>query len=232
MNLRRPLLVAYAAARKEFHYPRTRLTAEAKFSASDGIPGSMMKEMRAKPQEGNSQSTIFTIGHSTRPIGDFLQLLQSNGIGQIIDIRTIPKSRFNPHFSGEALEASLKANGMQYVHVKELGGLRRPRSDSQNLGWRNAGFRGYADYMQTPEFKAAIERAIRLATSKRSALMCAEVLPWRCHRSLVADALAVRGIRVQDIVSSAQPKEHKLMSFARVQGMAITYPKEEVDNPG
>jgi uncharacterized protein (DUF488 family) len=224
--------VVYEPVLKELYYPCTGLAAEAKFSIPRGIWDRMMKDMCVKPQDGKSRSMIFTVGHSTRPIGEFLQLLQSNGVEQIIDIRTIPKSRFNPHFSGESLQASLKVNGVQYVHVKELGGLRRPSSDSPNLGWRNAGFRGFADYMQKPEFDAAIERAIHLAKSKCSALMCAEVLPWRCHRSLVADALVVRGVRVLDIVSSAQPKEHKLTSFARVQGVTITYPKEEVDNVG
>ena len=117
--------------------------------------------------------TVFTIGHSTRPIGEFVRLLQSNGLEQIIDIRTIPKSRFNPQFGSGELAASLQANGIEYVHLKELGGLRRARPDSGNLGWRNGGFRGFADYMQTPEFGAAVERAIQLATLKRSALMCA-----------------------------------------------------------
>lgn len=171
--------------------------------------------------------TVFTIGHSTRPIGEFVRLLQSNGLEQIIDIRTIPKSRFNPQFGSGELAASLQANGIEYVHLKELGGLRRARPDSGNLGWRNGGFRGFADYMQTPEFGAAVERAIQLATLKRSALMCAEAVPWRCHRSLVADALIIRGIRVEDIVSDARPKEHKLTPFAKVDGTTITYPKDD-----
>lgn len=170
---------------------------------------------------------IFTVGHSTRPLDEFIELLRSNGVEQLIDIRTIPKSRHNPQFNSETLAAALRTAGIRYVHMKELGGLRRARSDSVNLGWRNASFRGFADYMQTAEFAAGLERAIRLAETKASALMCAEAVPWRCHRSLVADALVVRGIRVEDIISAAAPKEHTLTPFARVRGVEITYPSDE-----
>ena len=172
--------------------------------------------------------TIFTIGHSTHAIEPFLELLKSHGIEQIIDIRTIPKSRRNPQFNSEALAAALDAAGIRYVHLKELGGLRHARRDSINLGWRNASFRGYADYMQSPEFEAGIERAIRLAADRPSALMCAEAVPWRCHRSLVADALVVRGFRVTHIIGSAEPKEHTLTPFARVRGTQVTYPGEQI----
>jgi len=169
----------------------------------------------------------FTIGHSTRPIDDFIALLRANGIRQLIDIRTIPKSRHNPQFNGDALAKSLRAARIQYLHMKDLGGLRHAKPDSINLGWRNASFRGYADYMQTPEFEAALERAINLAQKKPTALMCAEAVPWRCHRSLVADALLARGIPVLEIVSRAGPKEHKLTSFARVRGTKVTYPSDQ-----
>ncbi len=169
---------------------------------------------------------IFTIGHSTRPIEEFIGLLHLNGIKQLADIRTIPKSRRNPQFNTDSLAASLARAGIVYVHIKALGGLRHPHKDSMNLGWRNASFRGYADYMQTPEFRAAIDQVIRLAAEKPTALMCAEAVPWRCHRSLVADALLVRGIEVPEIVSSATPKEHKLTPFAEVDGTQISYPKE------
>ncbi|HUA02241.1 MAG TPA: DUF488 domain-containing protein [Candidatus Aquilonibacter sp.] len=168
--------------------------------------------------------TIFTIGHSTLAIEEFLALLRAHGIRQLIDIRTIPKSRRNPQFNSDALAASLASAGIEYVHMKDLGGLRHPARDSINLGWRNASFRGYADYMQTPAFAAVLVRAIRLAESAPTALMCAEAVPWRCHRSLVADALVVRGIRVLEIVSAAAPKEHTLTSFAVVDGHHITYP--------
>jgi uncharacterized protein (DUF488 family) len=171
--------------------------------------------------------TIFTIGHSTRLIEPFIEMLQSSGVKQLLDIRTIPKSRRNPQFNSDSLAVSLRAAHIRYIHLKELGGLRHPRRDSINLAWRNASFRGYADYMQTPEFEAALARAIELAQARPTALMCAEAVPWRCHRSLVADALVVRGIRVLEIVSSAEPKEHKLAPFARVRGTHITYPAEQ-----
>lgn len=172
--------------------------------------------------------TVFTIGHSTRPITEFLDLLRAHGIRRLLDIRAIPKSRRNPQFNTDALAASLAAAKIAYLHRKDLGGLRHPARDSVNLGWRNESFRGYADYMQTPEFARALDRAIRLAEeTPPTVLMCAEAVPWRCHRSLVADALVVRGIRVLEIVSSAQPAEHALTPFARVRGTRITYPADQ-----
>ncbi len=176
------------------------------------------------PRKSTPPLTILTIGHSTRPIDEFTELLRSNGVKQLIDIRTIPKSRRNPQFNSDALAASLRAVRIRYVHLKELGGLRHPRPDSVNLGWRNESFRGYADYMQTEEFVAALDRVIELAREHPTALMCAEAVPWRCHRSLVADALSIRGIRVLEIVSATEPKEHKLTPFAHVNGACITYP--------
>jgi uncharacterized protein (DUF488 family) len=170
---------------------------------------------------------VFTIGHSTRPIDEFIELLRANGVKLLIDIRTIPKSWHNPQFNTDALAESLRAARIQYLHMKELGGLRRAKPDSINLGWRNASFRGYADYMQTPEFEAALENAVTLAEKKPTALMCAEAVPWRCHRSLVADALLARRVRVLEIVSSAEPKEHKLTPFARVRGAKVTYPSDQ-----
>lgn len=169
---------------------------------------------------------VFTIGHSTRPIPGFVEILQAHGVKQVIDIRTIPKSRHNPQFDSDALEAALRGAGIRYIHLKELGGLRHARKDSLNLGWRNASFRGFADYMQTPEFAAALDRAVELAKSRPSALMCAEAVPWRCHRSLVADALLVRGIRVEHITSAAAAKPHSLTPFARVRGVIVTYPED------
>ena len=171
---------------------------------------------------------IFTIGHSTRPIEEFIELLRLNGVEQLIDIRTIPKSRHNPQFNNDALAASLGASHIGYVHMKDLGGLRHPRPDSVNIGWRNKSFRGYADYMQTPEFEAALGRAIEIAKTRPAALMCAEAVPWRCHRSLVADALLARGIRVFEIVSAAAPKEHKVTPFASVSGIKVTYPGDQL----
>lgn len=181
----------------------------------------MTRERTQKPL------TIFTVGHSTRPIDEFIALLRKNGVGQLIDIRTIPKSRRNPQFNSEALAASLRAAKIRYSHMKDLGGLRHPRKDSVNLGWRNESFRGYADYMQTPGFAAALAHAVNLASERPTVLMCAEAVPWRCHRSLVADALLVRGIRVLEIVSAAEPKEHALTSFAHVDGIRVTYPSDQ-----
>ena len=178
--------------------------------------------MAAPPKK---RLALFTIGHSTRPIEAFIELLKSNGVRRLIDIRAIPRSRRNPQFSTEALAASLRVAGIDYVHLRALGGLRRPRKDSVNLGWNNVSFRGYADYMQTPEFEAAIGRAMELGFEEPTALMCAEALPWRCHRSLVADALLARGVEVQEIISSAAPKAHQLTPWARVAGTQVTYPQ-------
>jgi uncharacterized protein (DUF488 family) len=174
-----------------------------------------------------SRPPVFTIGHSTRPIEEFIDLLRANGVKQLIDIRTIPKSRHNPQFNSDALAESLRAARIRYLHMKELGGLRRANPDSINLGWRNTSFRGFADYMQTPGFEAAIEHAIELAAARPTALMCAEAVPWRCHRSLVADALLARGIRVLEIVGNAAPKEHQLTPFAHVRGTKVTYPSDQ-----
>jgi uncharacterized protein (DUF488 family) len=186
-----------------------------------------MSESGTKTRGKSGPLVIFTIGHSTRPIEEFIGLLRVNGVEQLIDIRTIPKSRHNPQFNSETLAAALGAAGIRYTHLKELGGLRRAQADSVNLGWRNASFRGFADYMQAEEFAAGLARAIRLAEERPSALMCAEAVPWRCHRSLVADALVVRGIRVMEIISEAAPKEHALTPFACVRGLEITYPSDE-----
>lgn len=186
-----------------------------------------MKNRPMKTQQKPGPHTIFTVGHSTRPINEFIGLLRSNGLRRLIDIRTIPKSRHNPQFNTDSLAHALRAAGIEYVHLKELGGLRRPKPDSPNAAWRNASFRGYADYMQTEDFERALERAIELARQKRSVLMCAEAVPWRCHRSLVADALVVRGIEVLEIVGPSPPEPHKLTLFANVRGTRITYPEDE-----
>lgn len=170
---------------------------------------------------------MFTVGHSTRPIDEFVDLLRGNGVDRLIDIRTIPKSRRNPQFNGDSLARALHSARIEYIHLKELGGLRRARPDSPNAGWRNASFQGYADYMQTEEFERALARAIELAREKPTALMCAEAVPWRCHRSLVADALVARGIEVLEIVSASPPKPHKMTPFASVQGTRITYPPDQ-----
>lgn len=174
---------------------------------------------------------VFTIGHSNRPIEDFIGLLWQNGVGCLLDIRTIPKSRHNPQFGQDQLAASLADAGIEYRYLSGLGGLRRPRPDTPNGGWRNLSFRGYADYMQTEEFAANVDTVIELSHDKPCALMCAEAVPWRCHRSLVADALLVRGVPVDDIIDARQRRPHKLTPFARVDGLRITYPPEPVTAP-
>ena len=168
--------------------------------------------------------TIFTIGHSTRSLEDFVELLQRNQVEVLVDVRTVPASRRVPHFAKAALERSLPARGIEYVHLPELGGLRKPGPDSINAGWRNAAFRGYADYMQTAEFRAGIDRLLEIAGSRRVTVMCAEAVPWRCHRSLIADALVARGVDVRHIIGAGPPSPHTLTPFAVVDGDRITYP--------
>jgi uncharacterized protein (DUF488 family) len=177
-------------------------------------------------QRKNTNSTVFTIGHSNRPVEAFLDILKAYGVERVIDIRTIPRSRHNPQFNREALARSLRATKIAYTHLKKLGGLRHASPDSKNLGWRNASFRGFADYMQTEEFRMGLERVLKLASTKPSALMCAEAVPWRCHRSLVADALLVRHLPVSHILSSSRAQPHTLTPFARVRGQQITYPTD------
>ena len=169
---------------------------------------------------------VLTIGHSTRTLDEFIALLKAHGVTFVVDVRTIPRSRHNPQFNRDSLPDSLKKAGIGYVHMPGLGGLRHAKHDSINAGWRNASFRGYADYMQTPEFEKQIEELIQLAKDHRVALMCAEALPWRCHRSLIGDALTVRGIRTEDIMSLTQCRLHTLTPFAHVRCSTVTYPAE------
>lgn len=171
---------------------------------------------------------IFTIGHSTRPIEEFISLLQARGITQLIDIRTVPRSRHNPQYEQTSLQQSLQAVGIEYQYMKELGGLRPKISNSRNEGWRNQSFRNYADYMQTSEFTAGVDDLVRRGSQAPTAIMCAEAVPWRCHRSLVGDALLVRNIEVLDIMSQTNTTPHTLTSFAVVDGLTVTYPPEEV----
>ena len=170
---------------------------------------------------------IFTIGHSTHPIDEFIHILQTYGIQKIIDVRTIPKSRYNPQFNHDALQEELQKHDIEYVHLAGLGGLRHTTKDSINLAWNNASFRGYADYMQTPEFAKGMGELIDLAKVKQVTIMCAEAVPWRCHRSLIGDALLVRDIKVEDIISEKSSQPHKLTSFAKVEGDRVTYPKDD-----
>jgi uncharacterized protein (DUF488 family) len=169
---------------------------------------------------------ISTVGHSTHPIEEFLRLLEAHGIRRVVDVRTIPRSRRNPQFNRENLPVSLQAAGIGYEHMPGLGGLRHPRAGSINTGWRNASFRGYADYMQTPEFHENLERLIEAGRKEAVAIMCAEAVPWRCHRSLIADALVARGIPVREILSATSARPHEMTPFALIRGTEVTYPAE------
>lgn len=170
---------------------------------------------------------VCTIGHSNRPIEEFVALLRQNGVECLLDIRTVPKSRHNPQFGQDRLPESLAEAGIAYRQMPGLGGLRRPLKDSPNSGWRNTSFRGYADYMQTPDFNENVDAVAELAGGKRCALTCAESVPWRCHRSMVADALTVRGIQVEHIINPGKRRPHTLTRFAQVEGTRILYPPEE-----
>jgi len=167
---------------------------------------------------------VFTIGHSTRPIEAFVRLLKAHGVSRLIDVRTIPCSRHNLQFSRNKLSPALHRAGIHYRHMPGLGGFRHPRADSTNTGWRNASFRGYADYMQTATFRHSLDRCIELAKRERVVLMCAEAVPWRCHRSLISDALLVRGIQVSEITSAVRARPHVLTPWAQVIGTYVTYP--------
>jgi uncharacterized protein (DUF488 family) len=167
---------------------------------------------------------VCTIGHSNRPIDVFLALLQTNDVTHVLDVRTIPRSLHNPQFGQDSLPEFLRAVNIRYTHMAGLGGLRHTSPNSPNGAWRNASFRGYADYMQTAEFAANVEIVAQLARDERCVLMCAEAVPWRCHRSLIADALIVRGIQVEDIIGPRGRSVRKLTAWSRVDGLRITYP--------
>jgi len=197
------------------------------------------------PEAPDSSSPLvaMTVGHSTHPIDEFIHLLRSHGVVRLVDVRTVPRSRHNPQFNREELAKSLEAAQIHYSYMAGLGGFRRAKRDSTsaagpgapnvvtpaalNAGWRNASFRGYADYMQTEEFERNLEQLIALVATEKVAIMCAEAVPWRCHRSLIADALTVRGVEVREIASAHSEKLHKLTPFARVDGTRITYPAQD-----
>jgi uncharacterized protein (DUF488 family) len=168
--------------------------------------------------------TIYTIGHSTRAIDDFIALLGAHDITQLADVRTIPKSRRHPHFAKDALSVSLPAAGVAYRHFPELGGLRKPRVDSSNTAWRHEGFRGYADYMETPAFERAVDDLVKWSQAARTSVMCAEAMWWQCHRRLLADALAAREIEVRHIMAPTKADPHELTEFARLEGARVRYP--------
>jgi uncharacterized protein (DUF488 family) len=169
---------------------------------------------------------VLTLGHSTRAADDFVRLLQVHGVTCVVDVRTVPRSRRNPQFNRETLPATLQAVGIGYRHLAGLGGLRRPRPDSANSGWNNASFRGFADYMETEEFSASLQTLMDLARQERIVLLCAEAVPWRCHRSLIADALTIRSFRVEHILSANRRQLHVLTLWAHVAGTRLTYPPQ------
>jgi len=189
----------------------------------------MSKPARALVHAGPAETAwpadaVFTVGHSTRPLDEFIALVLAYGVQRIADIRTVPRSRRNPQFNAETLGPTLGEAGLGYTPLKTLGGLRHATKDSPNLGWRNHSFRGYADYMQTEGFEAGIAQLIDLSHERPTAIMCAEAVPWRCHRSLVADALLVRGVPAVEILSETNWRLHALTPFAHVDGTRITYP--------
>jgi uncharacterized protein (DUF488 family) len=174
--------------------------------------------------QGSNGVLVLTIGHSTRTIEDFLAVLEANKVTALVDIRTIPRSRHNPQFNADTLPDFLSAAGIKYIHIAGLGGLRHPHANSLNTGWNNASFRGFADYMQTAEFDHSLQHLMNIIRRKQVMLMCAEKLPWRCHRSLIADALLVRVFKVEHIIDGNARYLHNITPFASVSGTTITYP--------
>jgi uncharacterized protein (DUF488 family) len=171
---------------------------------------------------------LWTIGHSNRPLAELIAMLRAHGIEVLADVRTVPRSRYNPQFNRETLPEELAAAGIEYRHLPGLGGLRHPRKDSTNTGWRNDSFRGYADYMEAAEFETSLEALLRLAAERRVAVMCAEAVPWRCHRSLISDAVTARGGEVRHIMTAEKAEAHRMTPFARVEGGKVTYPAESL----
>jgi uncharacterized protein (DUF488 family) len=167
---------------------------------------------------------VFTVGHSTRSAEEFVALLKAHGIELLVDVRTVPRSRHNPQFNRDTLPETLGRAGIEYLHLAELGGLRKAREDSTNTGWRNLSFRGFADYMQTPQFENGLARLMDLAKTRRAAVMCAEAVPWRCHRSLIGDALVARGADVFELSGLTRAQPHRMTPFAQVDGTRVSYP--------
>lgn len=173
------------------------------------------------------KKTIYTIGHSTRTLEELVDILNTYEITQLVDVRSIPKSRHTPQFNEENLSVELPNHKISYTHLKKLGGLRSTNKDSINQGWHNTSFRGYADYMQTDDFNKGMDELLKLASDNTTAIMCAEAVPWRCHRSMIGDALLVRDWQVLDIFDAKKTQQEKLTSFAKVNKHVITYPPED-----
>jgi hypothetical protein len=187
------------------------------------------RPVRRRAKLPDQSAIVLTVGHSTRTLKDFVALLLAHGVKQLVDVRTIPRSWHNPQFNRDVLPRPLQKAGIRYEHMAGLGGLRHARIDSINAGWRNASFRGFADYMQTPEFQEALDQLIQLAQKRQTAIMCAEAVPWRCHRSMIGDALLVRGIRVEEIASPTRARPHTLTPWARVRWKQLSYPANPED---
>ena len=175
----------------------------------------------------SEEKTIYTIGHSTRSSGDLIKMLKKEGIEAVCDVRTLPRSALNPQFNIDTFPGALEKEGIRYFHTNGLGGLRHPKKDSINTGWRNPSFRGFADYMLTDEFERNLDGLIEIASQWKTAIMCAEAVPWRCHRLLISDALAVRGWRVEHIVGVKGLQRHELTPFLKVEGAKLSYPGGE-----
>jgi len=178
----------------------------------------------AMPRGTQKPTVIYTIGHSVLPLETFVERLKAFGVQRVVDVRTVPRSRHNPQFDRQTLPRELRRKGIGYIHVKGLGGLRHATRDSVNTGWRNASFRGFADYMRSSNFERSLQGLVRMAGRKTVALMCAEAVPFRCHRSLIADALTVRGLEVRHITSGRTAKPHSLTPWISVKDGTITYP--------
>jgi hypothetical protein len=179
---------------------------------------------RPADEKQSQRFNLLTIGHSNRSIEEFVAMLKAHGIEQLVDVRRFPGSRRVPQFNRDSLAQSLGHEGIAYAHLPSLGGMRKPNPNSPNVAWRNAAFRGYADHMATEEFRSGVSELLKLAGRKRTAIMCAEAVPWRCHRSLLSDALIARGAHVEDIMSEKTRTEHELTPFAKIDGGEITYP--------
>ncbi len=200
-------------------------TPKSGFYGSDQTPVFYKWAVRVELNMKESGIIIYTIGHSSRSLDEFVELLKINNICRVVDIRTIPGSRHNPQFNREVFSKSIRNRHFYYSYMKALGGLRRPLKDSINTQWKNSSFRGFADYMQTAEFAEALDRLMKISSGKRTAIMCAEAVPWRCHRSLIADALTIHRIEVEHIISKKSIKKHVMTPFGKIEHGRIYYPE-------
>jgi uncharacterized protein (DUF488 family) len=179
-------------------------------------------------ESASAAGVIYTVGHSTRTFDELVSMLRAHGVDRIVDVRRYPHSRRNPQFDGRTLARRLRARGIRYRHEERLGGRRRPRRDSPNTAWRSLGFRGFADYMATPGFQDGLEVLESLARRSTTAILCAEAVPWRCHRSLISDALTARGAEVRHILGVSPPRKHRRTAFARVRRGKVSYPPARI----